>query len=247
MWPTRVKPSVLVIASHGTWLLEPGTGPQALTESASGFASLSEAVESLQGAIERRVGRLAKPSVHALIEDDWLRLFGETWPGSIRTVELFRRFAEARFAQRFGAVATDWRIVTPGAWPKRSTLCMAVPKRQIEQLNELMAAAGRQLVRMVPWSIAEFESVVIDDKRDALFVSSAGPFRTALLSRSGWLCDAAVLPNSEHTVELARSVFERRNGPVSLDLRSVEIEVPRSQAITYLLDGTPLPVKGAVR
>ena len=247
MWPTQVKPSVLVMARHGTWLLEPGATAQVLTSSTAGFTSLSESVEALHGAIERRMGRLGKPSVHALIDDDWFRLFGETWPESIRTVELFRKFAQARFAQRFGAVVSDWQIVTPGAWPRRSTLCMAVPRNALEQLSAVLTAGGRQLVRMIPWSIAEFESVGITARRENMFVSSVAPLRTVLLSRSGWPCDAAVLPGSERTAELARSVFARRNVPLTLDLQPIEIEVPRSQAITYVLDRRPIPVRGAVR
>lgn len=243
MWPMRTDPGLAVLSRRGVWLAKPGAEPDELEGKLAGLDSLSGAIEALARAPMSAASTWFRPALNVCVDDGWVRMFGETWPASIGHVDLFRKFVAARFAQRFDESPEAWQIVTPNAWPDRAALCIAIPKDAIAQLTAAASTTGWRLARLIPVSLAEFESATASVKGQVVFVSSAGPLRTAILSQSGRPSDAVVLPAIDAVVDLAWEIFERRDPRLSPDYQPIMVDASREEVHSKLLSRQSLPVK----
>lgn len=243
MLPMRTDPALAVLSRRGVWLAEPGREAGELPPAPTGFHSFEAAIEVFAQAPVRSGSKWFRPALNVCVDDGWVRVFGETWPASIGHVDLFRKYVAARFAQRFDETPEAWQIVTPNAWPERAALCMAIPKDAIDRLTAAASAGGRRLVRLIPVSLAEFESVRVPVRGQAVFVSSAGPLRTAILSRFGRPCDAVVLPAIDAVVDLAREIFERREPGMTPGCQRIVVDASRDDVHARLLARQSIPVK----
>jgi len=237
-----VEPSTLIVARHAVAVSSARTlTPVSLTDSR--HSSLPQALAEIESVSLPPSSRFAPRGVRVVVDDHWTRLFGETWPAAISDVRLFRRFVAARFAQRFATRADDWQIVTPGAWPGRPALCMAMAHDLVGQIKQSLAARACRPVRLLPLSVAEFEAAVPRPPRGSLiFVGSIAPRRMALLARSARLIDAVLLPDCERIDLLAQAVFSARHRLVEGEQTTVLTEASRLRATALLLSGHALPV-----
>jgi hypothetical protein len=242
VWPMPVEPSTLIVARHAVAISSAGTlAPGLLTDSQ--HSSFAQALAELASVSLPPSTRFMPRGVRVVVDDQWTRLFGETWPAAISDVRLFRRFVAARFAQRFETSADDWQIVTPRAWPGRPALCMAMARDLVGQLQQALAARACKPVRLVPLSVAEFEAAVPRTPRGSLiFVGSVAPRRMALLVRSARLIDAVLLPDCERIDLLAQAVFSARHRLVEGEQTTVLTETSRVRSTALLLSGHALPV-----
>jgi len=243
VWPMPAEPTTLIVARHAVAVSSARTlTPAVLSDSQ--HSSFAQALAELASVRLPPSTRFAPRGVRVVVDDHWTRLFGETWPAAISDVRLFRRFVAARFAQRFETSADDWQVVTPGAWPGRAALCMAMARDLAEQLQQALAARACKPVRLLPLSVAEFEAAVPRPPRGSLiFVGSAAPRRMALLAQSARLVDAVLLPDCERIDLLAQTVFAARHRLVEGEQTTVVLtEASRLRATALLLSGHALPV-----
>lgn len=242
MWPMPAEPSTLIVARHAVAVSSASTlAPGMLTD--SNHSSFAQALGEIASVSLPMPSRFAPRGVRVVVDDHWTRLFGETWPEAIPDVRLFRRFVAARFAQRFETRADDWQIVTPGAWPGRAALCMAMARDMVGQIQQALAARACKPVRLLPLSVAEFEAAVTRPPRGSvIFVGSVAPRRMALLARSARLIDAVLLPDCERIDLLAEAVFSARHRLVEGEQTTVLTEVSRVRATALMLSGNALPV-----
>jgi len=237
------EPSTLIVARHAVAVSSARTlTPASLTDSQ--HSSFAQALAALESVSLPSSSRFASRGLRVVVDDHWTRVFGETWPAAISDVRLFRRFIAARFAQRFETSADDWQIVTPGAWPGRAALCMAMARDLAGQLQQALAARACKPVRLLPLSVAEFEAAVPRPPRGSLiFVGSIASRRMALLAQSARLIDAVLLPDCERIDLLAQTVFAARHRLVEGEQTTVVLtEASRVRATALLLSGHALPV-----
>jgi len=237
------EPSTLIVARHAVAVSSARTlTPASLTDSQ--HSSFAQALAALESVSLPSSSRFASRGLRVVVDDHWTRVFGETWPAAISDVRLFRRFIAARFAQRFETSADDWQIVTPGAWPGRAALCMAMARDLAGQLQQALAARACRPVRLLPLSVAEFEAAVPRPPRGSLiFVGSIASRRMALLAQSARLIDAVLLPDCERIDLLAQTVFAARHRLVEGEQTTVVLtEASRLRATALLLSGHALPV-----
>jgi hypothetical protein len=240
VWPRWSSGRVVVVARHAVAV---GGGRDEVIDAAQRAADADAALSALAALRVPPSPRYATRRAEVWIDDGWTRMFGATWPESIHDVRLFREYVAARFEQRFELPASDWTIVSPGAWPGRPVLCVAVQTEFVARCRAALARTGLLPSRMLPLSLVEVgTSFAARPRTRTLFIGSAAPQRIAFLMLAGRLADCAVVPDCEHVEALATALFRERGLLDGGLRRTLRVDHDRAAATSLLLRRVPLKV-----